>query len=82
MDTKKITLTGVLVPDQWEENGKITGLALLTNDESKYVVNSKKIKQDITPMLRKKIEVSGLLNTKAHEKTILVTDFRPVTSLK
>ena len=82
MDQKKVTIIGVLVPDQWEDNGEISGLALLTDDESKYVVNCRDIEYDIMPMLRKKIEVSGLLKTNAQEKTILVSDFRPVSSVQ
>lgn len=74
-----IQVTGVLVPDQWEEDGEISGLALLTNDESKYVINCSDLENDIMPLLRKKIEISGLLKSKAREKTILVTEFRPVS---
>lgn len=77
MDQRKITLAGVLVPDQWKGNGDVTGFALLTNDEKKYVLICNDREQELMPLLRQEIEVRGFLQNKAQEKTILVTCFHP-----
>lgn len=76
MDQRKITLAGVLVPDQWKGNGDVSGFALLTNDESKYVLSCNDRVRDLIPLLRQQIEVSGFLKSEAQEKTIHVTCFR------
>lgn len=78
MVIRKTTLVGVLVADKWEANGKISGLALLTDDERKYLIHPEDVAQDIMSMLRRKIKVTGLLKNKAHKKIICVTDFCPV----
>ncbi|MBU0961702.1 MAG: hypothetical protein KKD01_13215 [Proteobacteria bacterium] len=79
MDQGEITIVGVLVPDQWKGNGEISGLALFTNDEKKYVLTYTNQEEELMSMLRRKIEISGLLKSEAQEKTILVTCFRPVS---
>lgn len=79
MDQGEITIVGVLVPDQWKVNGEISGLALFTNDEKKYVLNYTNKKDELMSMLRRKIEISGLLKSEAQEKTILVTCIRPIS---
>ncbi len=77
MDQRKITLVGVLVPDQWKGNGDVSGFALLTNDENKYVLSYNESEKDLMQLLRQQIEISGFLKSEAQEKTILVTCFRP-----
>lgn len=80
MNRKKITLTGVLVPDNWLENGEISGLALLTNDEKKYTIHYSDIEEELMPMLRHNIEISGLSMPETEPKTIIVTGFRAIPS--
>lgn len=79
---KNITLTGVLVADQWEADGNIAGLALLADDESKYLISPEDFGDDFKPVLRKKITVKGIVLTESHEKRIRVLNFNytPVTS--
>ncbi|MBU0946853.1 MAG: hypothetical protein KJ804_08920 [Proteobacteria bacterium] len=82
MDQRKITLAGVLVPDQWKGNGDISGFALFTNDEKKYILSYSDREKDLMPLLRQEIEISGFLESKAQEKIIFVTCFRPCASRK
>ncbi len=82
MNEKKVTIAGVLVPDQWENDGQISGLALLSNDEKKYLLNYSTLDNDLMPMLRQEVEVHGLLDCNSKEATILVTCFRPVSLSK
>jgi hypothetical protein len=75
---RNITVTGVLVADQWEPDGNIAGLALLTDDESKYLINPGEFGEDFNAVLRKKIEIRGVLTTKGQERRIRVLDYRLV----
>ena len=82
MDQKIIAVSGVLVADQWKENGDIAGLALLTNDEKKYAVHYGEREQELLPLLRQKIELRGLLKDLSQKNTILVTAVQPVESVE
>ena len=73
---KDITITGVLVADQWEADGNIADLALLTDDESKYLIRPAEFGEDVTTVLRKQIEIRGVLMIKARERRIRVLDYR------
>ena len=75
---KNVSVTGVLVADQWDPDGIITELALLTDDEGKYVICPDDIGENIATILRKKIQVNGLLNTNGREQKISVIDYHPV----
>ncbi|WLE97282.1 MAG: hypothetical protein QTN59_00310 [Candidatus Electrothrix communis] len=75
---RSITVTGVLVADQWEPDGNIAALALLTDDEGKYLISPGDFSEDFNAVLRKKIEIRGVLTTKVQEKRIRVLDYRPV----
>lgn len=73
---RSITVTGVLVADQWEPDGNVAGLALLTDDENKYLISPGDFGEDFKTVLRKKIEIRGMMTTKAQERRIRVLDYR------
>ena len=79
---RNITVTGVLVADQWESDGNIAELALLINDESKYLISPGEFGEDFQAVLRKKIEIRGVLTTSTRERRIRVLDYRPVVPTK
>ena len=78
---KSITVTGVLVADQWEPDGRIAGLALLTDDERKYLISPGDFGadgEDFESVLRKKIEVSAVLIAEPQERRLRVLKYSPV----
>ena len=70
---EEVTLAGVLVPDQWANNGEITGYALCTDDEQKYMLLCGTEKIDLADMLHRSIKVSGVVTGDTVEKSIIVT---------
>ena len=77
---KEVTLTGVLVPDQWAEDGEITGFAISTDDERKYPLHCSSKKNNLPLMLHKNIKVSGTITGNAKRESILVTTLQPLSS--
>ena len=80
LEQKKVTLAGVLVPDQWAEDGEITGFALCTNDEQKYVLHLSDDKSNLNLSLHQSIKVSGIIAGDAGGGSIIVTALRPLSS--
>ena len=70
---KEITLTGVLVPVQWADNGEITGFALCTDDEQKYMLLCSTEKNDLAAMLHQSVKVSGIVTGDTVGRRIIVT---------
>lgn len=77
---KKVTLTGVLVPDQWAENGEITGFALCTDDERKYSLRCSSKKNNLVLMLHQSIKVSGTITGNAEGESIMVAAIQPLST--
>ncbi|AGF77178.1 hypothetical protein UWK_00597 [Desulfocapsa sulfexigens DSM 10523] len=80
LEQKKVTLAGILVPDQWAEDGEITGFALCTDDERKYVLNCNNKKNNLSSMLHQNIKVSGTMTGEAEKESIKVTTLQPLSS--
>lgn len=76
LEPKIITIKGVLVPDQWSKKGVISGFALCTNDEQKYVLDYSKNKIQLMTMLRQNIEVSGVVEDNKRGRTLTVSSLR------
>lgn len=74
------TLTGILVADQWTEDGEISGFALCTDDEQKYVLNCTVDKKSLQEMLHRIIEVNGVVTGDAGERSIIATYCRLMPS--
>ena len=63
-----IILTGLLVPDKWDAQGAITGLALLTCNEEKYLIMPDDNLEPLLPVLRRTIELQGTVKIKMGKK--------------
>ena len=81
LEQKEITLAGVLVPDQWAENGEITGFALCTDDEQKYVLHHSAGKSNLISMLHQAIKVDGIVTDgTGEEKSFIVNALHLLSS--
>lgn len=78
-DNKLVTLTGVLGPDQWGEHGEVTGFALYTADEQKYVMQSCPSNRDLYVLLHQTIRVKGVLVQQPHGKAVVVRWVTPLS---
>ena len=79
-ENKLITLTGVLGPDQWGEHGEVTGFALYTDDEQKYVMESCTSNKDLNLLLHQTIRVKGLLVQQPYGKVVEVRWATPISA--
>ncbi|WP_028581464.1 hypothetical protein [Desulfogranum japonicum] len=75
--SRRSTLTGLLVADQWETNGTVTGCALLTDDEEKYIVRFDDRLNDILLLLRQQITINGTLHNENKDKILHVITYVP-----
>ncbi|PLX50564.1 MAG: hypothetical protein C0613_03695 [Desulfobulbaceae bacterium] len=63
-----VTIQGLLVPDRWDAEGVITGVALLTGDEEKYLVQPDSGLESLLPLLRSRVELVGTVQLRQGEK--------------
>jgi len=75
-ENRVTTITGVIIPADWDQNGGITGVAISTHDEDEYLVQDRAKGAELVRLLRKEVEVTGWAELDQGKKTIVVTDYR------
>jgi len=56
---QEIDITGVIAPNNWDENGKITEIAIYTEREEVYRVENRGLIQELMNLMHKQVEVKG-----------------------
>lgn len=75
-----ICIEGIIIPADWDEKGKVVDLAIATADEKEYLITDKDQVARLKPLLRQKVEIRGILRTKAGRGIIKVKRFRKLKS--
>lgn len=52
-------LTGIILPNNWDENGKIIEIALYTNTEDFYTVEQNSLTQELNKYMHARVEIKG-----------------------
>jgi hypothetical protein len=55
----KRTVTGIIIPQQWDDNGKVTGVSIQAFDESEYIVRAYKRGKELRDFINRKVKVNG-----------------------
>ena len=52
-------VTGIIMPNNWDTNGKVTQIAIYTNAEEVYLVEHNRLGQELLNYINCRVEVSG-----------------------
>jgi hypothetical protein len=70
---------GLVIANQWDENGKIIGIAIHTNKEEVYLVAPNRIERELLRHLKLKVGVKGkIMQRPDGSKLIHVKSFKPI----
>lgn len=75
-ENRLTTVTGVIIPADWDRDGRITGVAISTHDEKEYLVRRRAKGAELVRLLQKEVEVTGWTELDQGKKTIVVKDYR------
>ena len=59
--TKNTTLTGIVIPADWNDYQEVTAAALATADEKEYRISGNKKGKELLSYLQRQLEVRGTL---------------------
>jgi hypothetical protein len=68
-------VTGVAIPTDWDDKGNVVGIAIYSHDETEYFVDKKGKGPELLPLIRKVVEVSGVVREEENRKIITVRKF-------
>jgi hypothetical protein len=69
------SVTGVVVPTDWDEEGNVVGIAISSHDEIEYFVGKKGKGPELLPFIRKEVEVRGVVREEENRKVITIRKF-------
>ncbi|MBW2429945.1 MAG: hypothetical protein JRF56_13365 [Deltaproteobacteria bacterium] len=75
----KNTIEGLIIPNKWDENGKIISIAIHTNKEEIYLVAHNRMEGELLSQLHIKVRLEGKIMERLDgSKLIHVRSFIPI----
>ena len=77
----KNAIEGLVIPNEWDENGKITGISIHTDKEEIYLVAHNRLEGELINQLHIKVWIEGKIMKRFNgSKLIQVRSFKPILS--
>jgi hypothetical protein len=74
--SQKISSTGIIMPHNWDEGGRIIEIALYTNTEEVYAVEHNRLTQELMNLMHNRVEVKGkIMERQDGSKSIAVQSY-------
>ncbi|MBI4720899.1 MAG: hypothetical protein HY770_06705 [Chitinivibrionia bacterium] len=70
------TITGVIIPADWDRDGNIPGVAISTHDEDEYLIQKQAKGSEMLRLIRKEVEITGSTELDQGKKTIAVENHK------
>ena len=68
-------IKGIVIPAAWDQNGKIISLAIATDDEQEYLIETRQIFTKLKSLLREEVVVTGTIRQTEKNKIIDVKSY-------
>ncbi len=68
---KKIKITGIVTPANWDKDGNVIQISIQTTNEEEFVVEKSRIGSELMAHLQSKIEAVGATRRRLDGKTIM-----------
>ena len=75
---KLVKIRGILIPMDWDGNGRVTAIGLSSRDEKEYWIENNDGQEKLLEIIQKEVEVSGLLHEQAGRSKILLKGYRKI----
>jgi len=70
-----ITVRGILLPVDWDEDGHVIALGLSGTDEKEYQIEIRNKKAELLALLQKEVEVTGRLRERSGNSVIVLKNY-------
>lgn len=72
-------IEGLVIPNKWDENGKVIGIVIHTDKEEIYLVAHNRMEGELLNQLQIKVRIEGKIMERLDgSKLIHVRSFRPI----
>ena len=78
---RKNTIEGQVIPNKWDDSGKITGIAIRTYSRGLYLVAHNRMESELLNQLHNQVGIQGKITERLDgAKLIHVRSFKPILS--
>jgi hypothetical protein len=70
-----VCLKGIVIPAAWDQNGNIISLAIATDDEQEYLIETRRMVTKLMSLLRQEVVVTGTIMPAAKNNVIRITSY-------
>jgi len=67
-------ITGIILANQWDENGNVIGISVYTNQEEIYIVAPTKQIKELVDLIQTKVRVEGKIKERLNGKKIVYVE--------
>jgi hypothetical protein len=67
-----VSISGIVIPTNWDEKGNVVCVAIATHEEEDYFVEEYEQVARLKTFLRQEVEVSGVLRKEGSKKIIKI----------
>ena len=67
----KIVISGIILPYNWNDNGRIIDIAIYTNTEEVYVMEHNALSRELLRLMQKRVEIRGKIREHPDGKKLL-----------
>jgi hypothetical protein len=57
--SQKIDISGIIMPNNWDETGRIIEIALYANNEDVYIVEHNSLTEELMNFMHQRVEIKG-----------------------
>jgi len=72
--SQKTLITGIVIPNNWDETGRIIGVALYTNNEEVYTVEHSSLAEELMTFMHQSVKVNGKIRQYPDGSKSIVAD--------
>ena len=76
-NTNLITIRGIVIPVDWDEKGKVVGLAISTFNEDEYLVERDEKGAKLMRFIRQEVAIRSVLERGEDGQIITVKEIQP-----
>lgn len=73
-------IEGLVIPNKWDESGKITEIAIHTNKEDVYLVAHNRLESELLKYIHARVGIKGKIRERLDGNMLIhVSSFRPIS---
>lgn len=76
MEKSQISIKGIIIPAEWDKEGKVITTAIVTFNEDLFVISNNRFSRDLLNHLRKTVTITGNVTIHDSFKEININQFQ------